>query len=1151
VQIVTRVEFWEAALPEKRLTGTDKRALFLWVALGLIGVWFAHRYFFQAFPEASVEFKVPRGQAQIRAKQFVEGMGENLEGYHSAITFQVDEGAKTYLERELGLQRANQLMSKELNIWYWEVRFFRPLQQEEYQVRVNPAGKIVAYEHKIEEVRAGKSLHREEALVKAEGFLQENLGTDLSNWQFLSEEANSQMRPNRLDWSFTWERKGFRAKEAPYRLEVGLDGDKIGESQEFLQVPEAWTLGYKRLRNGNDTLAFVFAVPYLLLIGAAAWIAIVLSRQGQISWNIPVKIGLVVAALLFLQSLNGWPLWSAQYRTTDSYVSFIAGQIGFALFGALVTAALTITLILPAGEILYRGAQPDRLQLRKAFTLRGVRSQEFFSSAVVGISMAAAHIGFIVAFYMIGSKLGVWAPQELNYENSASTVFPWISGAAIGVTAATSEEFLFRLFAIPFFKRLVRFRWIAVFAPAFLWGFLHSNYPQEPAYIRGLEVGLIGVVAGFVILRWGIVATLIWHYTVDASLVGLLLIRSDNVYFRISGIAVALAAVVPLAYSGVTYLRRGGFEGVDDLLNRAEPAPEVEFSRETTTLEQASAKRRYEPLAAGTIGFLAMCLIVGGLAGWKLKRDHIGDYLRVSVNSRAVVERADAVLREHGVDPKSYYKAAEFVEKMDPVTNEYLRRRISIAEINSIYAERAPGALWLVRYFQDSQPEEFAVTLKPDGSVHAFRHTLAEATKGATLTKEEALVIAGNFLREQKKLDLLLWKLVDSTSEKRPNRTDHTLTWQQEKPLDPGKNGEKDSTDHAYLRMEVQVLGDQAVNYRTFIKIPEYFSREHEKRTLPLMLYFVGRITLFFGLAVIALVFYFKRFRSDPVQVPWRRLVVWGMAGFAAFGISFLLGNGIPDLMGQYQTAFPFRLFFGTQIGLTILQGVFVWGGIVLLFGLAWNYAARAFGEERIPTWLSMPGEYYRDAFWIGLGGAALLVGLRRVIELVATWMPTVHREYPAIFGTAFDALYPAAAVIGGGVLDALLRTGVVALASAFLAAELRVRWLRLVLFWAVAAAMVSNWGSPLDFLERFVGQAIVLGVVVFGIRRVARFNLLGWFLVIACTRLLSGAVELLSQPSEFYRTQGYIVVAALGLLLLWPLLTSKMQPGPGMSEVS
>lgn len=1134
---------WEDALAERRLTGRDKRALILWILAGVMGVWFAHHYFFRAFPEASVDFKVSRPAAQACAKAFVEGLGQNLNGYQSTIAFEVDDSAKTYLERQLGLQQANQLMSSALNIWYWEVRFFKPLQEEEYRVRVSPAGKVVAYEHKIEEVRAGKSLSREEALAAAEGYLRKSLGTDLSGWQFLPEEANSETRPNRVDWSFTWERKGFKAKEAPYRLEVALDGDLIGNSQEFLQVPEAWMRDYERLRNNNNTLAFVFAVPYFMLIGAAAWIAILFHRTGQLRWSLPVKVGIAVAILLFLQGLNDWPLWAVQYKTTDSYVSFIAGQIAFALFGALVTAALTVTLILPAGEVLYRAAQPDRLQLGNAFTLRGIRSKEFFSSAVIGLSLAAAHIGFIVAFYMIGSKIGVWAPQELNYENSASTVFPWISGAAIGITAATSEEFLFRLFAIPFVARLSRFRWMAIAVPAFLWGFLHSNYPQEPAYIRGIEVGLIGIVAGVVMLRRGIVATLVWHYTVDASLVGLLLIRSDNVYFRITGIVVALAAVGPLAYSGISYLLHGQFETVDDLLNRANPGPEIELRPKAPTTEAGISMRRYKAMATGTIGFLAVIAILGGLAAWRMKREHIGDYLRVSVNAKSATARADAVLLGHGIDPKSYYKTTIFVNKMDAVANEYLRRRMPVADINKVYEEQVPGALWLVRYFQDSQAEEYAVTLKPDGSVHAFRHTLAESAKGPSLTKEQAVAIAEQYLQEQKTVDLSKWKLAEFNSDKRPSRTDHTLTWQKNSPLDHLENGAKDSADHAYTRMELQVLGDQPANYRTYIKIPESFELEHEGQTLPRKLFFIGQIVLFFGLAVTVIVFYFKRLKTSPVHVPWRRMFLWGLVGLVAFGFSFLFGNGISGLLEEYRTAFPFRLFFGTQIGLVILKAGFILGGIALLFGLAWNFAARAFGEELIPTWLGMPGDYYRDAFCIGVGGSALLIGLRRVIDAALMAMPAPHRGYPASFGTAFDSTYPAVAVIGGTILHALLLTGLVGLASSFLGAELRVRWLRLFLFLAVAAAMVSNWGSTADFLQQFLATAIVLGAVVFGVRAVTRFNMLGWFLVIACTSLLAGAIELVSQPNRFYQTQGYVVCAALGLLLLWPLVTWRMKP--------
>ena len=155
--------------------------------------------------------------------------------------------------------------------------------------------------------------------------------------------------------------------------------------------------------------------------------------------------------------------------------------------------------------------------------------------------------------------MGAWAPQDLNYENVVSTYVPWIYPLAIGIYAATSEEFLFRLFAIPYLMRITKSRFLAVVLPAFMWGFLHSNYPQEPAYIRGIEVGLIGIVAGLVMLRWGIWATLTWHYTVDAFLISTSLLRSHGAYLRVSGAMVGGAALIPLAIAAVSYISRGGF----------------------------------------------------------------------------------------------------------------------------------------------------------------------------------------------------------------------------------------------------------------------------------------------------------------------------------------------------------------------------------------------------------------------------------------------------------------------------------------------------------------------------------------------------------------------------------------------------------------
>jgi membrane protease YdiL (CAAX protease family) len=1137
-------------LPDARLTASEKRALILWILCGALGLMFAQRYFFRAFPEASIDFKVSQKEAETRARKFLGDLGENVNDYKSSVVFEVDDNAKTYLERELGLQQANRVMSSEVDVWYWEVRFFRPLQIEEFEVRISPAGKVVAYQHKIEEARGAKSLSRAEALASAEQFLRSNEGLDLDQWNFLPEEAGSEVKPNRLDWTFSWEKKGFKAKDAPYRLEVGLEGDRIGGAQASLKVPEDWKRGYAHLRSTNDFYELVAFIPYGFLLGGALWLGVNLSRRGETRWMPAVKIGGLVAVLFLLMQLNEWNTLQPNYVTHDSYPSFLAQRFFLALLQALGTG-LMVMLVLPGGEPLYRATQPDKLRLSNAFSLRGLRSKEFFCSSLVGLGLAAAHIGFIVAFYMIGSKHGVWAPQDTNYSGAFNTAIPWIGGVAIGVTAATSEEFLFRLFAIPFLHKMTGSRVLSVILPAFFWGFLHSNYPQEPGYIRGLEVGLIGIVAGLVMLRWGILATLIWHYTVDASLVGLLLIRSDNPYYRISGVVVGLAAVAPLLWSGVSYLLRGRFEPVDDLLNGAAAAPKIEFSPKPPEAAPAASSRRYTPLTVSMVGFLAACLVVGGLLAWRLQRESVGDYLKLSIHEQSAVTRADAVMKDHGLDPRAYRRAAELVNKMDPTINEYLQRRIPVKEINRIYDEEVPGVLWRVRYFKNSQSEEFAVVLRPDGALQGFWHKLAEKDKGASLDKDAATRIAESFLRGQKKIDLDKWTLVEDESKKQPNRIDHDLTWQSKTPLDAKSSAASsaNSADHAYERMELRILGDEPVNFRTYIKIPDEFVQKQEELSLTRTLFFILKIVGVVTAGIIVLTLYFVRTHKEPgANVPWWRLARWASVGVAAYLCQFLLGKGIPGTLIEYSTAFPWKLFVSGIVVRYFVLTMVMEGFLVVLFGLAWHYAARAFGEESIPSWLGMPPEYYRDAFWIGLGGSAALIGVRRFLDAASNWWPTDHRGLAAGVGQMFDAVSPAAMVIGSAILSALLVTGAVMLAGACLGAEVRVRWLRLALFLALAAGLVSGWGSPFDFLKQFLLNLILLALVVFGMRRVVRFNVLGLFLIVAGTNLLGGALQLSRQTDGFYRFQAYLVLAVLALLLAWPLVAWRTGSRQGVT---
>ena len=649
-----------------------------------------------------------------------------------------------------------------------------------------------------------------------------------------------------------------------------------------------------------------------------------------------------------------------------------------------------------------------------------------------------------------------------------------------------------------------------------------------------------------------------------------------SLYFKISGVVVGAAALAPLIFAGVSYLARGRFEPDEDLLNSAEPIEKISFESAPAEAGPAAATRRYDALTPATMIFLAVCLVLGGVAAWRFKTQSVGDYLKLSVDARTARAKADEIFRQHGLDPNSYRHATIFVDVTDPVTNEFLRQRVGIARLNQIYDKQVAGAIWQVRYFRDGQPEEYSIKLNPDGSLLAFQHKLAEDTPGASLSKEEAVAKAEKYLREEKKLDLSQWSLVESDSDKRIHRTDHELAWQQRTPLDAGSTYAEDPANHAYVRIKVAVLGDEVVDYRgsyyskpdareeqeekeggiswMFIKIPDEWRRKQEEQTVFRAIYSSAvPILLYGGLGITALVVFFKNLRSEAMRaIPWRRLSLWALWGLVAYVLIVGFGNRVQYFLNSYMTAIPFKTMLGGFAIAILLGAVFYTGGLAVLFGIATYFSNRAFGEERLPVGARMPGVYYRDAVWIGVCGTAGFLGIRRLIEAASQHWPTMHRSLPFALGQFLDAAIPSGAIFGSALIGSLFLTGLIAMIATFVGAVVRPRWLRFLLFILAALSLTgSGWGNRADFVKQFLAEAIVLGVIVFGVRRIVRFNVLGYFLVVACITLVGTAGQLLAQPDAFYRSNGYTVVLLIVLLLAWPLTVWRMRsPGGDLGQL-
>src|SRR5581483_11928375 len=107
-----------------RLRGSDYRFIAVCLALLTASTWFSVRYFYLAFPEASIDFQVGRSDARTLAEQFLNGHQYRVADYRTAASFDFDDNAKTFLEREVGLERANGIMGTRVRLWHWSYRWF-------------------------------------------------------------------------------------------------------------------------------------------------------------------------------------------------------------------------------------------------------------------------------------------------------------------------------------------------------------------------------------------------------------------------------------------------------------------------------------------------------------------------------------------------------------------------------------------------------------------------------------------------------------------------------------------------------------------------------------------------------------------------------------------------------------------------------------------------------------------------------------------------------------------------------------------------------------------------------------------------------------------------------------------------------------------
>jgi hypothetical protein len=270
-------------------------------------------------------------------------------------------------------------------------------------------------------------------------------------------------------------------------------------------------------------------------------------------------------------------------------------------------------------------------------------------------------------------------------------------------------------------------------------------------------------------------------------------------------------------------------------------------------------------------------------------------------------------------------------------------------------------------------------------------------------------------------------------------------------------------------------------------------------------------------------------------------MAAWSLVVLAATLVTFATATA--DYMSRYPTDQPLSRYLATvMISLTLSSALF-YSGTVFLFGLAWFFLARTYGSQHLPGWRRMPAAYYRDAFVVGACGAVALAGISRLGAILARIWPVARYALSESVPQGLDVSWPALHAITGGVTHSFIVVGVLALAIGVASWYVRATWAQAALLVLVAILLTPQAGSTGELAQSAVLTFVQLGVIWWGARRIVRFNLLGYFLAAMLLSLAPSAADLLRQPNPFFRANGWFVIAAVGVLLLWPLVEWKRAP--------
>jgi hypothetical protein len=925
----------------KNFFSKDSSLLVILFILGIAGLTLFHFKEQSIFPSASIDLKLSKAEIMAIAQSWADRFGYKKTGLVKSITFNDYDESKTFLEYELGNSQANTLMRDTIPIFYWYCTFRKPYDQETMDVTISPTGKLTYIEYALANDKRIPSICHSAAEEKAFAIVKEITGWGKEDCKLVDDDTT--VRLNRTDHEFTWEYQKVEWHGARLRVDVDVAGNVLIGFNHYLYRPEQWDRSYSTIRTKNELLESIASVFFYLLYPVGAFIFLRGVSRGIVRWRFVIGAGGVLTLIYLFDTFNNFPELLSAYTPDSSFHAFVIKSIFYPILYAPFLFML-VGAMAGAGEIVYRNLFPDKIALEKIFTRPGLASKEVLAGLIAGAAWFGASLGYQILYYWIGHHFHFWCPLEVSNYKVLSAYFPWLSAVGLGAFAATNEEILYRILMLGLTKSVVRKFWLANLIQAAAWGFMHSTYPQQPCYARGLELTVEGVFDGWLLSRFGLLACIVSHYSFDAFDCVIPLF-SAPVGLKLSSIFPFLPILICIAYSTV--------------LNRKKRTEDVSLLNKTLTPALAAVHSKVEAIAAQAQSTykalsskqrkLLICFSIIGMALFVF----IGSKpYSIAVNNKPLSITRDEAIRiaqkyllDQHINSNDYKIATSVSTPLDSDSEgiQYAYEQKGLKKTKELIDEIEQSFLWSVRFVKPLTTSEYCCWITENGNIGSLEVKRGEDEPGANLNKHDAQIIAENFIKTYRQ-QYLPFQLKDISQTKRKHRTDYHLTF----TVPRYKVGE------AEFIVSIDTIGDVPANLSHGWDVPDNWKWARTKLTkrqeIGSMVRNILLTVMFLALALWIILL----FRADKIR--WRFAIYAAIVACVGSLVSWL--NELTGFFNSYDTTTPLNTFLIMGFLGLLLSLVFLWGGTTFTIAITLagtDHRLKQRLKEMFSTFIAVP----------------------------------------------------------------------------------------------------------------------------------------------------------------------------------------------------